>query len=67
MRGLLWRALAVTLGGCVSWLLWNWPEPSQAEAVEYALIPDCADLIHPTPGEFQCWQDGTVVTYRPRK
>lgn len=65
MRALLWRGIALALAGCCSWLLWHWPEPTEPEAVEFALENDCGTtLTEQSDGTWACWSNGEKIYYK---
>ena len=59
MRNLLWRGISLGLAGCISWLLWNWPSPT--EPVEFELDTECLRTA-PQPKPTDCLWKGEPAT-----
>ena len=66
MRGILWRGIALALAGVISWLLWNWPEPQESEALELTLETECPSLQLQDDESLACWKDGRKIIYSGR-
>lgn len=57
MRELFWRGAALALAGCISWLLWHWPEPVEPVPVEFVLDECTKDVPIPEDRWNSCFMN----------